>query len=54
MKFCLCGEPATVVTKQGPLCSSCFQEETKFNIKMSNKPRPKQSKLKKFKTTHSK
>lgn len=54
MKYCLCGAKATIITKNGPLCGPCEEEEKKYTIRMSNKPQPKQSKLKKFKANHCK
>jgi hypothetical protein len=53
-KYCLCGKEATKVNKGEAFCLACFEEENKFVIRMSNKPQPKNSKLKKFKTQNAK
>lgn len=55
MKYCLCGEKATIANTKGEaFCVACYEEEKKFTIRMSNKSQAKQSKLRKFKPNHCK
>lgn len=53
-KTCLCGDKAEKILKGEAFCLACYEEETKFAIRLSNKPRPKESKLRKFKDNHCK
>ena len=48
---CLCGKPATRSEKGEPFCEGCYLENTKYVIRLSN--RPHKPPVKKFKSQHS-